>query len=93
MILVAPRLPLGLGRDLTWGLDNLTGVIPAGTPRKPPDTPAGTSPKAAEQVALAALAEALNAVLEGRPPKKPPLPREQASRSSPLLGPSEPKSL
>lgn len=58
----APRLPLGLGEDFTWGLDNLTGVFPAGMPRKSVDTPAGISPRAAEEGAQATMDEALCAV-------------------------------
>jgi len=76
---VSPRLPLGAGEDSTLDFDNITGVVPAWTLRKPPDTPTGASPRAAEQGPLATMAEALSAVVKGDLQKSCPCPR-----SSPL---------
>lgn len=90
---VAPRLPLGLGEDLTWDLDNLTGVVPAGTPRKPPHTSTGTSPRAAEQGALATVAEALSAVLKGELQKSCPCPGSRPAGPPRSLAPQSQSAL
>lgn len=77
-------------RSGTWTILP-TGVVPAETSRKPPDIPTGILPRAAEPGALASRGWGPECCLEGRSPRKLSLPGEQASRSSPFLGPSEPK--
>lgn len=78
---MAPRLPLGLGKDLAWNLDNLTGVVPAGTSRKPPDTPTGILSRVVQQGVLATTVGALSAVLKEDLQKSCPCP----GNTSPLL--------
>lgn len=61
-------------KNLPRAWTTLQVVVPTGTPRKSWDTPAGISPRAAEEGALATIDEALRAVLKENLKKSCPQP-------------------